>query len=163
MNNSKKHHWWPICVSQFWKDADGLVTRLSPNGESLRQNPKEFGVIKYGHSIRLSHNPNERTVWDYNFEDEFQRADNCFPHVIRWLEGLKREDRTNTAEPAKRFLRQDVPEEWLERLMEGLVSLCVRSPMNRNASVRLAQSFRNTAIKVREKEAIIAPLANPSR
>ncbi len=40
--------------------------------------------------------------------------------------------------------------------MEGLVSLCVRSPMNRNASVRLAQSVRNAAIKVREKEALTA-------
>jgi hypothetical protein len=156
MSSSKKHHWWPICVSHFWKGADGRVTRLSPNGGSLRQNPKEFGVIKYGHSIRLSHNPNERTVWDYNFEDEFQRADDSFPHVIRWLEGLKREDRTDTLDLTKRFLPQEIPEEWLERLMEGLVSLCVRSPMNRNASVRLAQSVRNAAIKVREKDAITA-------
>lgn len=156
MSNSKRHHWWPICVSQFWKGSDGRVTRLSPNGESLRQNPKEFGVITHGYSIRLSRNPSERTVWDYNFENEFQLADDNFPQVIRWLEGLKREDRTDILDLTKRFLPQDVSEEWLERLMEGLVSLCVRSPMNRNASVRLAQSVRNAAIKVREKEALTA-------
>jgi hypothetical protein len=155
VSTSKNHHWWPICVSEFWKDADGLTTRLSPNGEKLRLAPKKFGFIGHGHTTKMSRVPGETTVWDYNFENEFQRADQNFPQVIRWLEGLKREDQPSPRPLMKRFLPQDVPEDRLSLLMEGIVSLCVRSPMNRNAAIGAAKRFRGNDISVRERDAII--------
>lgn len=155
MSNSKNHHWWPICVSEFWKGADGCVTRLSPNGEMLRIPPRKLGVIGHGHSIKLSRVPGEATVWDYNFENEFQRADDNFPHVIKWLDGLGREKRLTASSLTDRFIQQAAPEEILSLLMESLISLAVRSPMNRNAAASLAEHLRGK-LGERERNTIVA-------
>jgi len=132
------------------------VTRLSPTGDKLRLEPWKFGSIGHGHSIKLSRVPGKSTVWDYNFESEFQRADQSFPQVIRWLDSLKRDNRTGARALIERFLPLDVPEEMLGHLMEGLVSLCVRSPMNRRMAVSVAEELRGGKISVRERDALIA-------
>jgi hypothetical protein len=155
VTNSKNHHWWPKCVSEFWRDADGCTTRLSPSGEILRLHPKKFGVIGHGHSIKLSRTPGETTVWDYNFESEFQRADDNFPYVIKWLNGLDREKRSTAFTLTGRFLQQAAPEEKLSLLVEGLVSLCIRSPMSRSAAVSAAEHLRGK-LEVRERNALVA-------
>ena len=154
MPNSKNHHWWPKGVSSFWKDADGCVARISPNGELLRQPPKNFGVIGHGHSIKLGRKPGDSTAFDYNFESEFQHADDNFPSTIRWLEGLERESRPNESILTNRFLTQDDPEEKLSLLVEGLISLAIRGPMYRSAAVRLAEHFRGP-LPTRERNALV--------
>ncbi|MDX1922570.1 MAG: hypothetical protein SFW65_05540 [Alphaproteobacteria bacterium] len=155
MAPSKNHHWWPICISEFWKDTNGCTTRLSPSGEALCRPPKNFGVIGHGHTIKMSRKAGETTVWDYNFENEFDKADTNFPNVIKWLNSLRQEKRTNARNSIGRFLPQEVPEEMLGLLMEGLVSLCVRSPMNRNAAASIAEELRG-GLGVRERNTIIA-------
>jgi hypothetical protein len=100
--------------------------------------------------------PGKSTVWDYNFESEFQRADQSFPQVIRWLDSLKRDNRLAARALTERFLPLDIHEEMLEHLMEGLVSLCLRSPMNRRMAVSLAEELRGGKISVRERDALIA-------
>lgn len=121
----------------------------------MRQAPKNFGVIGHGHSIKLSRTPGEATVWDYNFESEFQRADDNFPNVIKWLGELGREKRLTAATLTERFVPQHAPEDKLNLLIEGIVSLAVRSPMNRNAAVSLAEDFRG-GLPEREREALVA-------
>lgn len=79
---SERHHWWPECVSARWADGAGGVTWLLPDGSERRARSDAFGVIGNGHYIKLSRTAGETTVWDQNFEDEFQDADGQFPAVI---------------------------------------------------------------------------------
>jgi hypothetical protein len=48
--NSERHHWWPECVSDFWKDDDGGVNWMLPDGTLRRSSPNNFGVIGNGHT-----------------------------------------------------------------------------------------------------------------
>lgn len=138
---SERHHWWPECLSQHWRDDAGGVHWLLPNGEVRRARPANFGVIGNGHFIKLGDNPGDSTPWDQNFENEFQQADNNFPRVIAWLEGLNYELRCNL--PLRdRFLPQPATDEIFGSLVESLTSLAIRSPMTRSAAVSLAERLR---------------------
>lgn len=80
---SERHHWWPECVSEHWKDADGCVHWLSPDGKVRRAPPKNFGVIGNGHHVKLGRG--RPTVWDHSFEAQFQKADDNFLPSLRGL------------------------------------------------------------------------------
>ena len=151
---SERHHWWPECVSDYWKDSEGLAHWILPDGETRHSPPKNFGVIGNGHYIKLSRDPHEATVWDQNFEDEFGRADSHLRGVIEWLESLDRVDRRNAKDLGSRFLRQDACDENVGLLVEGLVSLAVRSPINRESAVGLAEKLRGS-LPERERNAIM--------
>lgn len=151
---SERHHWWPECVSDYWKDSEGLAHWILPDGETRHSPPKNFGVIGNGHYIKLSRDPHEATVWDQNFEDEFGRADSHLRGVIEWLESLDRVDRRNAKDLGSRFLRQDACDENVGLLVEGLVSLAVRSPINRKSAVGLAEKLRGS-LPERERNAIM--------
>lgn len=153
MTQSKNHHWWPRCLSEWWTDSEGRITRVTPDGKTLRLTPKNLAVIGHGHTIKLGRRPGETTVWDYNFENEFQRADGNFPQAIEWLEGLRREERP-AAILRERFLSQEASEAALADLIESLVSLAVRNPMTRNAAARPAEHFRGN-LPERERNALI--------
>jgi hypothetical protein len=150
---SERHHWWPECVSEFWKDADGCAHRLDPNGELRRAPPKNFGVIGNGHHIKLSSNPAEHTFADESYEKVFHKADNDFPSVIEWLEGLKRENRPGT-QLVDRFVKEQASDDQILSLVEGVVSLAVRAPMTHQSAVGLAEHFRGP-LPERERNAII--------
>jgi hypothetical protein len=117
------------------------VRWLLPNGEERRARPDAFGVIGNGHFIKLGNKPGEATPWDQNFEDEFHNADDRFPAVIEWLEGLRYEPRIKQMR-RERFLPQPSPVEQFGQMVESLTSLAIRSPMNREACVSLAERFR---------------------
>lgn len=151
---SARHHWWPKCVSRFWADSDGLVNRLSPDGEIRRAPPGKFGAIGNAHIIRLSKDCGKESVWDEDFEEVFARADNAFADVIAWLDGLDRVTATHALSRQRRFHAVDAPEERLRDLVECLVSLAVRSPMNREAAVSLAEHYRGP-LQGRERNALI--------
>lgn len=151
---SANHHWWPKCVSRLWADRDGLVNRLSPDGSVKRARPDNFGAIGNAHHIKMGRSGSESTPWDHSFEDEFRVADDNFPKVIDWLTGLER-NCANDAQPlSKRFHPVHASEHNLKCLVEGLVSLAVRSPRNREASVAVAEQLRRTIPK-RERDALI--------
>jgi hypothetical protein len=151
---SQRHHWWPECVSEFWKDDGGCVNWLLPNGEVRKAPPRNFGVIGNAHHIKLGPNPSEATVWDQSFESEFQRADDNFPRTIKWLSSLHREACPHASTLTERFLPQNAPDEEIGLLVEGLVSLAVRSPMNRESAVSLAEHFRGP-LPDRERNTLI--------
>lgn len=151
---SERHHWWPVCVSKNWADDSGCVHWLLPNGDKRRARPAAFGVIGNGHYIKLGNTPDEVTPWDQNFEDEFQKADDQFPGVISWLEGLHYESRLGQPRRA-RFVPQPDTDDQFVRMVESLTSLAIRSPMARAAAVSLAERLRGP-LPERERNSLIA-------
>lgn len=148
------HHWWPKCVSNFWKDAGGGVHCILPDGtERPPLSPKTLAVITRGHHIKLGKN-GEATPWDECFESAFDKADSSFPAIINWLDSLEREARPDARDRASRLLPQPSSDEMISLLAEGLVSLAVRSPMSRQAAVSLAEHFRGP-LPSHEREALI--------
>jgi len=116
------------------------VNWLLPSGEVRSIPPKELGLVRNGHHIKYGANPNESTAWDQSFESEFDSADSNFPTVIAWLESLPRESRFGKR-LRERFLPLSASDEDLYRLVEGIVSLAVRSPMNRAMAVQFSDDF----------------------
>jgi hypothetical protein len=98
-------------------------------------------MIGNGHHVRLG-KPDEPTVWDTSFEADFQRADDNFPTVIRWLEGLDRTKHSFQTKLRDRFKPVNGADAELAMLAEGIVSLAVRSPMNREAAVSVVERHR---------------------
>ena len=138
---SERHHWWPECVSQRWADDQGGVHWLKPDGDVTRARPDNFGVIGNGHIIKLGNKPGETTPLDQNFENFFQDADDRFPTVIDWLEGLVYQDRIYE-QARSRFIPQTSTDEMFGQMVESLVSLAIRSPLTREACVMAAECFR---------------------
>lgn len=134
---SAGHHWWPEALSRHWKDANGGVTWLKPSGEVVVSAPKKFGVIGNGHAIKMSPDPSVPSPWDESYEAAFQAADDGWPALIAWLEGMALPP---LASP-QRFLAQAAGDEQVARLVESLVSLAVRSPMTREAAAGLADRY----------------------
>lgn len=149
---SARHHWWPQCVSVRWAAEDGKTGWLRPDGACTRVRPDSLGAIGNGHHIKLG-DRGEPTPWDTSFEDEFDDADNRFPAVISWLESL---DRRLTAGPRlqDRFLPEAAAHDELRQLTKCIVSLAVRSPMNREASVAVADELRGP-LKKAERNALV--------
>lgn len=138
---SEQHHWWPRCISTYWAAEDGKTGWMKPDGSYIRVPPKELGKIGNAHHIKLGHPAGNSSVWDTSFEDEFDIADSHFPSVITWLENLKYEYMPHR-ELSDRFLPQPAADDQLRLLIECVVSLAVRSPRNREASVSLAGNLR---------------------
>lgn len=150
---SARHHWWPECVSGYWATEDGTTGRVEPDGQCRRIPPKKLGRIRNGHHIKLSRNPSDSTHWDNSFECEFDTADNSFPEVISWLKNLNYNFKSSQ-KLCDRFLEQSADDDVLRKLTECVVSLAVRSPMNREASVSVAERLRGTIPK-QEREMLI--------
>lgn len=106
-------------------------------------------MIGNGHHIKLGHT----TQLDESFEDEFDTADSNFPAAITWLEGLERGSIAGD-DLRRRFIPQESSDGQLRALTECVVSLAVRGPMNREASVSLAERLRGP-IHNPERNAII--------
>ena len=94
------------------------------------------------------------SVWDEDFEEVFSRADNAFPSVIAWLGGLDRVSVNQVSSDQERFHVVAASEVRLRDLVECLISLAVRSPMNREAAVSLAERFRGP-LHGRERNSLI--------
>ena len=150
---SARHHWWPECVSRYWATEDGTTGWIKPDGQCLRVRPKQLGQIGNGHHIKPSRNFSHSTRWDTSFECEFDTADNSFPEIISWLKNLNY-DFKPSQKLCDRFLEQSAGDDVLRKLTECVVSLAVRSPMNRAASVSVAERLRGT-MPNQEREILI--------
>src|SRR5436190_5251546 len=149
---SSNHHWWPRCVSARWAAADAKVGWVKPDGSHIRLPPKELGLIGNAHHIKMSQTAGDSTPLDTSFEGEFDEADRHFPSVISWLEGLNHA--FVHGESQVRFLAESVPDEQIRLLTECVVSLAIRSPMNRETSVALAEHLRGP-LPSAERRAVI--------
>lgn len=151
---SEKHHWWPISVSSRWRAQDGYVSCIPFDGADFRTIPRRLGAIRGGHHIKLSEDGSGETPWDESFEHVFARADDWFPSIIDWLEGLRQEDRCD-AGIGSRFVTQSWDEERFRRLVECAVSLAIRSPRTREVAVSVAEAIRGP-LPARERDLLIA-------
>lgn len=138
---SEKHHWWPECVSKHWAGQDGMTGWLQPDGTCKRIPPAKLGSIRNGHHIKLK-NIGVGSPWDQSFEGVFDAADSRFPDLLAWLMTLERRPVRDVRELRQRFVPQASPDEQLRWLTEFAVSLAVRSPLNREMSVMLAEEIR---------------------
>ncbi|MCM5679976.1 hypothetical protein M8A51_10570 [Schlegelella sp. S2-27] len=84
----------------------------------------------------------------------FDRADDAFLGLIRWLERLERRPVRDVRELRQRFIPQPCTDVELARMTECAVSLAVRGPMNREASVALAERQRGP-LATSERNALI--------
>lgn len=150
---SAGHHWWPECISARWAAEDGGVGWIKPDGSCIRVQPQGLGVIGNAHHIKLGRVPGDSTAWDSSFEKEFDVADSNFPSLISWLESLGHKFVHDT-DLRNRFLGVAVSDDQLRVLTECVVSLAVRSPMNREASVSVAERLRGS-IPNPERNALI--------
>lgn len=150
---TERHHWWPRCVSRFWAAADGRTGWIKPDGSEIRVPPEKLGMIGNGHHIKLGNTPGSETLWDTSFESEFNVADSNFPSVISWLETLNRKPIANR-DLRQRFAPQAATDEQLRMLTECVVSLAIRGPMNREASVSVAEKLRGP-LSERERNTLI--------
>lgn len=136
----ERHHWWPEALSKHWCEADGLINVIGANGQAFRAPPKKIGVIGNGHIIKLGRG--QPSPWDESFEAVFDAADNAFPSLVGWLEGLDHAFILSPKNRAERFLAQPITDEQFANLIEGIVSLAVRSPKFRAAAVAPAIHLR---------------------
>ncbi|QVN02008.1 hypothetical protein JYG38_00670 [Pseudomonas rhodesiae] len=150
---SAQHHWWPRCVSKHWADEEGFTNWLSPDGNCKRIPHAKLGMIGNGHHIKFNDNPSVDSPFDTSFEKIFDEADREFPSIINWLSSLNRTE-IKDKNIKLRFIPEKANDEQLRLLTECAVSLAVRSPMNREASVSIAESFRGP-IPTRERNALI--------
>lgn len=146
---SAQHHWWPRCVSCHWADEEGKTGRIESNGSVKRLPPDKLGMIGNGHHIKFGNKLGEQTELDTSFENEFDKADNHFPTVIKWLKQFE-QNLIKAPTVCNGFTPQTASDNEIRMLTECVVSLAVRSPMNRQASVALADKLRG-------------PIANPER
>jgi len=160
---SAKHHWWPEGVSKYWKNSNGDVHRISPNGENLCIPPKNLGVIGNGHHIKLGKSPDESTVWDESFEGQFDAADSSFPKVIDGLISISNEIKLQSGSLSSRFVKFDLNEKEIPNLVESMTSLVVRSPMTRSAVVQLAEQLRGPLPEPEKNKLIGLNLRNGQR
>ena len=150
---SERHHWWPVCVSRHWAADDGMSGWLKPDGSFIRVPPARLGVIGNGHHIKLG-SDDQPSPWDQSFERAFDRADEAFPDLIRWLEGLGHRPVRDVKGLRDRFVAQQCTDDELCRMTECAVSLAVRGPMNREASVAIVENVRGP-INTSERNALI--------
>ena len=140
-------------MSRHWAGEDGKTGWLRPDGSCLRIPPAKLGVIGNGHHIKMGRE-GESSPWDQSFERAFDKADSRFPELIRWLEGLERRPIHDVMELRRRFVPQQCADEQLLLMTECAVSLAVRAPMNREASVAVAEHLRGP-IEAAERNALI--------
>ncbi|WP_447414900.1 hypothetical protein, partial [Clostridium perfringens] len=101
--------------------------------------------------------------WDQNYEAEFQAADDAFPRVIEWLDGLERAGPPFEIPRQERILPQQITDEQFLDLLQCVVSLAVRSPMHRERSVSLAEHLRGPLPERERNNLIGANMRNAQR
>jgi hypothetical protein len=146
----ERHHYWPECVSNFWKDTDGRVIRLAWDETELWSPPKNFGVIKDGHRMK------EAPPWDTSIESMFGNADSNFPAVISWLQSLVPVPQSPDLSMGKRIKSESCSEETIDSLGECLASIVVRSPAFRSKIllelIELRKMVRPGGMPFRDKQ-----------
>lgn len=148
---SEQHHWWPIAVSGFWADDDGMVSRITWGSNTIRQDPAKFGSIGNAHHVDL------KGPWTHTFEPLFNDADSYFPHLLKELLQL---NSFHNVDHRKLLSRLSDPLEisaTSERLIsECLASLVVRSPRFRDIVMRSVNAFGAYQDGISDRHLIVA-------
>lgn len=140
VNKSKKHHWWPVSLQQYWADWREEISWIQPDGEIQKKRPanRKIGYKRYGHTMYRG------TVWESNFESEFD-IDNEVHRIVEGIRDIKPFGRTPSElyKLIKLFGRKDrtlrdmckfyqLDEKLHRNLLLLIQSLLIRSPASRS-------------------------------
>lgn len=149
-SKSREHHWWPVGLQKYWADKNGDISWISPQGtvEKKRFHNRKIARKAHGHTIFHGE------VWETNFEDEFQSADDAAPEVVSALKLLKPFGLTlrEFIQMVRLFFKRDghlkdtcrfytIDESLHRKLLLLVCSLLIRSPGNRFRHENYPQSF----------------------
>ncbi|MCS6067385.1 DUF4238 domain-containing protein [Klebsiella variicola subsp. variicola] len=137
---TERHHWWPQTISKYWGNSRGFINRVNAKGESTEVKPKSLAVIKNGHIIKFSDNPEKRSSFDQNFECFFDKADSNSNAIIKLLSEIRIKHFQCESESSTKS--NICSSEEHELLIEIIVSLAVRSPMYRDGCIAIAEKLR---------------------
>lgn len=143
----EKHHWWPIGLSKYWENQEGIVQRIDFKGGVIPSKPQKLGKISDGHNILFEN----ESPWQSTIEHFFDEPDQNMSKIVGWLSSFKKENTTDFS-----YLSQEREDENLDTLRECIISLAVRSPKYRNAQNSLVESFRGKLEKTESKRLIAA-------
>lgn len=149
---SANHHWWPRALSKEWGDADGKVGRVDLKGVDRRIPTAKVGGLRNAHQIKLASTKGELSVWDENFEHQYDWVDSSIPSLMEKLRAVPFPEKFDMPRRERFDLIQFDDER--DALLGLIVSLVVRSPKNREASVGLAEKLRGP-IPEPERSALI--------
>lgn len=147
---SREHHWWPVSLQKHWADRNDDVHWITPSGEVNRKRYTRKKIAKKAHG----HTVFRGSVWESNFESEFQEADNAIHEVVSKLSAMKPFG-WRPAEFVKLFglfFKRDrhlrdmcryyqLDEELHRKLLLVLYSVLIRSPARRARYERMPLQF----------------------
>lgn len=83
-HSSREHHWWPVGLQAHWKDENGEISWIKPDGSISKKKVKnrKIGYKSHGHTALRG------SVWQSNFESEFV-IDNHVNDIIYYIEKLR--------------------------------------------------------------------------
>lgn len=140
-----------------------MVGRVQPDGSVTRVASHRLGAIGDGHHAKLSSLRGfTTTAWDFTFEQDFDDADSRFPEVISWLENLPHSAAADRAGQSL-FRAQAATDDQLRALTECVVSLVIRSPMNRETFAELPGRFGFPATNVDRNAAVTVNMRGKQR
>ena len=132
---SGQHHWWPRGLSRLWEDVNGMVTCLSWDGKERKAPSKQFGALTNAHHMKFG------GPWSTTIEPLFGDADTALPILAQKLEQLSYIERSSGSAFKDRFTPHAMCVEDRKLLGEGLASLLMRCPANRNRLHLTTESF----------------------
>lgn len=156
-NKPSNHHWWPKSLSQFWKNNNGSIHMLSPNGEVKTVPPAQVALIRNGHNIKLSVLPGENTAFDCSFESVFDKSDINFPMVVtELLKVIQRHE----GDFRKLNISEYFSDDFFCLLIECAISLTVRSPRYREKIKSAVERYRGPLSNIENKKYIALNMKN---
>lgn len=138
--NSKKHHWWPVALQQYWTDRREELSWVEPDGTIQKKKPanRKIGYKRHGHTV------SKGSIWENNFESEFDIDDEVH-RIVAGTHNLRPFGRTpsefltllNLLRKKDRTLRDTctfhhLDEKLHRNLLLFLYSILIRSPANRS-------------------------------
>jgi hypothetical protein len=132
------HHYFPKALQKFWRNDQGWVSRLSPDGALKHSKTGGFGHIRNAHHVRLADTP---TPWDSSFEHTFNAADSAIPAVVALLSQLECPESQEDEDWGSRFTPQWQLDPHRRMIAETVASLVVRSPNLRNGIKVMLNDF----------------------
>ena len=136
MNEPKLHHWWPIGLSSYWADSEGLVSRLSWDSAVKKAPPKNWGALTHGHRAKLAEG------WKYSIEGDFGPADTTVPHVVAALQQATPTPGRLGTRLGERMTASALDDVRIAEITDLLASLVVRSLGFRNRQLKTVEHYR---------------------
>ena len=127
-DSSKNHHWWPRCVSKYWRDNEENVNGVNSDDTPIRPSKRRKKIGSDEHWLTVFEKGSE--FWpEEKIEFLFDQSDNDFPRILSELESLSKDTRVQSEEKLSTSHELNyTSEEVSDDLYHCVASLIVRSP-----------------------------------